>query len=70
MGRIKPMPRMKPKLPTRLTGKGFMFANIAVGRKPETNQQIRNQADSPSQKQLQEVVGHTSINIENVNSEM
>ena len=56
----RPMPRMKPKSPTRLTRKAFMLANTAVGfLKPEADEQVADQAHRfPAEEQLQEVVAH------------
>jgi hypothetical protein len=66
------MPRMKPKSPTRLTRKAFMFAKIAVGllnQKPISRYDTRPTASQPKNS-CSMLLLMTSISIEKVNSEM
>jgi len=66
------MPRMKPKSPTRLTRKAFMFAKMAEGRvyqKPISRYETRPTASQPKNS-CRKLFDITSISIEKVNSEM
>ena len=66
------MPSRKPKSPTRLTRNAFIFAKIAVGlvyQKPINKYDTRPTASQPKNN-CRKLLLITSINIENVNSEM
>src|SRR4051812_25180942 len=69
---MRPMPRMKPKSPTRLTRKALRFAKIAVGRvyqKPISRYDTTPTASQPKNS-CRKLLLMTSISIENVKSEM
>jgi hypothetical protein len=68
----RPMPRMKPKSPTRLTRKALRLANTADGlvyQKPISRYDTRPTASQPKNS-CRKLLLITSISIENVKSEM
>src|SRR3569623_641140 len=69
---MRPMPRMKPKSPTRLTRNAFRFAKLAVGRvyqKPIRRYETTPTASQPKNS-WRKLLLMTSMSIENVKSEM